>query len=223
MPPARWVSPAPVAPSQAIIPGTIAMLTGSPARPGLSAERAEPRLRGFPPILGERPKVLILGSFPSVASLERAEYYAHPRNAFWPIMASVLRIPAQAAYPLRARALTDAGIALWDVLAACVRPGSSDGAIVRASEVANDLAGLVRDQPSIRMVLLNGGKAWTHWRRQGVAAALPSRRLPATSPALTVPFHAKLQVWRDALLAAGIVPSGSVELPNEPEPQGPSP
>ena len=174
--------------------------------------------RGFPPILGERPRVLILGSFPSPASLQRAEYYAHPRNAFWPIMARVLEFPADAAYPARTRALALAGIALWDVLAACARPGSSDGAILRASEVENDLAGLVRDQPTIRRVLLNGGKAWTHWRRQRLAEAIPARRLPATSPALTIPFHAKLQVWREALVEAGVVPSGSGGLRNEPEP-----
>lgn len=176
----------------------------------MSTPHAGPAPRhGFPPILGERPRVLILGSFPSPASLERAEYYAHKRNAFWPIMAEVLGFPTDATYPVRTRALMQAGIAVWDVLAACARQGSSDGAIRRASEVENDLGGLIRAQPTIRRVLLNGGKAWTHWRRLRLAEAIPAWRLPATSPALTMPLHAKLQVWRDALVEAGVVPSGS--------------
>lgn len=180
-------------------------------------------LRGFPPILGERPRVLILGSFPSPASLQRAEYYAHPRNAFWPIMAAVLGFAADAAYPVRTRALVQAGIAVWDVLAACAREGSSDGGILRSSEVENDLRGLVREQPTIRCVLLNGGKAWTHWRRLRPAAAIPARRLPATSPALTMPFEAKLRIWRDALIEAGVVPQRSCGVRNEPEPERSSP
>lgn len=186
------------------------------ARSVIATGRAAP-LHGFPPILGARPRVLILGSFPSPASLERAEYYAHPRNAFWPIMARVLGFPADAAYPDRARALTQAGIALWDVLAACARAGSSDGAILRASEVENDLAGLLRDQPTIRWVLLNGGKAWMHWRRLRSAETIPARRLPATSPALTLPFDAKLQAWRAALVEAGVVPATAGGFPDEPE------
>ena len=41
---------------------------------------------GLPPVIGDRPVVLILGSSPSVISLEKKEYYSNPRNQYWQIM-----------------------------------------------------------------------------------------------------------------------------------------
>jgi len=97
--------------------------------------------RGFPPLLGESPHTLVLGSFPSVASLAAQQYYAHPRNAFWPIMGMLLGFDATLPYPERTRALTACGIALWDVIASCHRPGSRDDAIVGPSVEPNDIVG----------------------------------------------------------------------------------
>jgi len=44
-----------------------------------------PLLQGFPPVVDDDARVLILGSFPSALSLAAHQYYANPRNAFWPI------------------------------------------------------------------------------------------------------------------------------------------
>ena len=85
--------------------------------------------RCFPPIASPDARILILGSMPGRASLAAGQYYAHPRNAFWPIMGSLLDFDASRDYPARVDALKVAGIAVWDILDSCHRPGSLDSAI----------------------------------------------------------------------------------------------
>jgi len=156
--------------------------------------------------VGARLRVLILGSFPGVRSLKDGQYYAHPQNRFWPSVAPVCGIAADAPYPARIRALHARGIGLWDVLAACARPGSMDQAIVRGSEVPNDLGALVGAHGELRAILLNGGSAAGLFHLHQVPRSLWSdmgieiRVLPSTSPA-----HARMrpaevaQAWRDAI------------------------
>ena len=114
-------------------------------------------LEGFPPIGSERPRILILGSFPSAASLERFEYYGHERNQFWPILGAILGFSSDAPYAERVAALAAAGIALWDVIGACEREGSLDQAI-RAEE-PNPIGEFLAARPSVSKLGLNGGKA----------------------------------------------------------------
>ncbi len=164
------------------------------------------RVHGFPPLVGPAPRVLVLGSMPGRRSLDEARYYAHPRNAFWPIMAALLGFSPDLAYESRCRALTARGLALWDVLASCERAGSLDSDIVEASIVANDIAGLLASEPGIRAIVFNGGKAEQCFRRHVVptlaeaAVALPRLRLPSTSPAHAgLDLPAKRAAWHDAL------------------------
>ena len=156
-------------------------------------------VRGFPPEVGRQPRILILGSMPGTRSIEAGEYYAHPRNAFWRIMESLGFVRSGTAYKERIRELLHHGIALWDVLAQCERPGSLDSAIRPSSEIANDILGLLRDHPSIRRILLNGGKAeqaFSRHIRPALDDTLLQRllviRVPSTSPAHAVPFTEKL-------------------------------
>ena len=143
---------------------------------------------------------------PGVASLQAQQYYAHPRNLFWPFMADILGFDPALPYSRRLAALRAHGIALWDVLAACERPGSLDGHIVRSSEVVNDFATFRARHPALARVCLNGGKAAETFRRH-VQRASPTlfdgieiRALPSTSPANAgQPRDAKLAQWRDAL------------------------
>jgi TDG/mug DNA glycosylase family protein len=159
--------------------------------------------QAFPPILGETPRLLILGSMPGEASLRLGQYYGHGRNAFWPILCELLGVPAEADYSTRTRALIERGIALWDVIAACERDGSLDTAIRPASIQVNDFATLLEAQPSIGRIAFNGGKAEREYRRR-VLPSLPDRqrqlplaRLPSTSPAHAgMRFEAKLAAWR---------------------------
>jgi TDG/mug DNA glycosylase family protein len=167
---------------------------------------ADDRRESFPPLVGDDSRILILGSMPGVASLAAHAYYAHPRNAFWPIVATITGVPAAAPYDERTAGLLAAGLALWDVAASCMRRGSLDAAIVDASVVAHDVAGLLRQHPGLRRVCLNGGKAATLFSRHVARAvsdlALDVRVLPSTSPAHAgMALRDKMSAWQAALRA----------------------
>ena len=168
------------------------------------------RVRSFAPLIAPGARVLILGSMPGVASLEAHRYYAHPRNLFWPLLAEIVGFDANADYARRCSALLNAGIAVWDVLGECRRSGSLDSAIDRARERPNDLAALLRSHPSIRRVLLNGGKAAASLRRHHPHINIETITLPSTSPAnASIDRARKLAAWRDAMLMANTpIPPG---------------
>lgn len=151
------------------------------AAPGPGDDRA----RAFAPVAGPGTRLLILGSLPGAASLRAGEYYAHPRNAFWPLIGAVIgRDLAGRPYADRLAALGAAGVGLWDVIAAAERRGSGD-AEIRSPEAA-DLAGLVATLPRLAAIGFNGATAARHGRRQlrgETAAGLALIDLPSTSPA----------------------------------------
>jgi hypoxanthine-DNA glycosylase len=164
------------------------------------------RVRSFAPIETTRAHILILGSMPGTASLAAGQYYAHPQNLFWRILAEVTGAPASSTYASRTRALKLRGIALWDVLAACGREGSLDSAIDDATIRANDLISFYRAHPRIAHVFFNGAKAESCYRKHvmpllaDAPAALGYRRLPSTSPAnASMSRVHKEGVWRQAL------------------------
>ncbi|AUN96323.1 DNA-deoxyinosine glycosylase [Pseudazoarcus pumilus] len=161
------------------------------------------RLQAFPPLVAPGAHTLILGSMPGSASLAAHAYYAHPRNAFWPIVGELLGFTADAPYAERVRALTAAGYALWDVLGACRREGSLDSAIDPASLEVNDFATFLTQHPGIERIFFNGGFAERSFRRH--ALPLPGRtpaltRLPSTSPAnASLTLDDKRAAWRAIL------------------------
>ena len=159
------------------------------------------RKRAFDPVVDANTRLLILGSLPGDASLRAAQYYGHPRNAFWRLIGGVIgRDVASLPYDERLAALKAAGVGLWDVIASAERPGSLDAAI-REPEAA-DLHGLVNGLPALRAVAFNGGKA----AKLGRAILKEPRRgivlidLPSSSPAHARPFAEKAARW--AALAA---------------------
>ncbi|GMV56087.1 MAG: DNA-deoxyinosine glycosylase [Betaproteobacteria bacterium] len=159
------------------------------------------RIQGFPPIADADARVLILGSMPGLASLRAGEYYAHPRNAFWPIMGALIGAAPALPYAVRVALLRTHGIALWDVLASCVRSGSLDAGIEPGSVIANDFASFFRTHTAIRRIYFNGAAAEASFRRHvlpGLASPiLPHHRLPSTSPAhAAMSFERKLAAWR---------------------------
>lgn len=162
------------------------------------------RIHSFPPQCGDRPKVLVLGSIPGVASLQAVQYYAHPRNTFWPIMAGFFGFDAAAPYGERLAALKHHRVALWDVLQSCVRPGSLDSAIDRDSIAPNAIDRWLTEQPQVEMILLNGGRAATefkrHFRHLSNDDSLPTLTMPSTSPAYAaMPGSEKQRHWHSAL------------------------
>ncbi|PIE21874.1 MAG: DNA-deoxyinosine glycosylase [Planctomycetota bacterium] len=158
-------------------------------------------LRGFPPIVGERPRLLVLGSMPSAESLRRQQYYGHPRNAFWPIMGQLFGAGPELKYEERAARLAEAGVAVWDVIAGCVRESSADADI--RSEEPNDFLSFFAAYDSIAWLFFNGAKSEQVFRRRVLpllqVGAAPQHflRLPSTSPAhASLSFAAKLEAWR---------------------------
>lgn len=171
------------------------------------------RVHSFGPAAAPGAEILILGSMPGRASLEAGQYYAHPRNLFWRIMTEVCGGGAALPYQARLRMLKAKGIALWDVLGSCVRPGSADSDIEQASMKANDLVSFFRRHPGVKLVLFNGAKAEECYRRSvlpflpAACAGLKYLRLPSTSPAhAALPYPEKLAAWKAAVLQG--LPSG---------------
>lgn len=161
---------------------------------------------GFPPVVGEGPRVLILGSLPGRRSLAERRYYAQPRNAFWRIMGDVFGAGPELAYDARLERLTANRIALWDVLAAGRRPGSLDARIERSSAVFNDFGRFFESHTSLRAICFNGRTAENLYRRNVLpgldapAAGIPLHSLPSTSPAhAAMPYTEKLARWRRVL------------------------
>jgi len=153
--------------------------------------------RGFPPIADGNARILILGTLPGQASLAAGRYYAHPRNAFWPIIGHVLGVAADAPYEIRVTTLHKAGIAVWDVCAAAVRPGSLDSAIAADTIKANDFTSFFARHRRIARIGFNGATAARLYRRHALPAdGLEFVTLPSTSPAhAAMDLPAKRRRW----------------------------
>jgi hypoxanthine-DNA glycosylase len=157
------------------------------------------RLQGLPPIVGRTTRLMVFGSFPGVASLGAQQYYAHPQNQLWPILAALLAplltddLLAMT-YAKRIATVKALGIGFWDAYAACERTGSLDSAIRKPQP--NDYASLKRRAPHLRCICLNGGtaaKAAPALRALGYEAVC----LPSTSPAhASRSFVQKLAAWK---------------------------
>lgn len=168
--------------------------------------KARPWAVGFPPVESKRARVLILGSLPGAESIRQGEYYAHPRNAFWPLMGELCGAGRELDYAARLRKLAARGIALWDVLHAAQRPGSLDAAIHPRRLEANDIPGLLARHPELEIIAFNGGAAETLFNRHvrsrcgAGLVRVRCRRLPSTSPACARWSYArKLAAWQRAL------------------------
>ena len=160
-------------------------------------------LEGLPPIAGRNARLLVLGSFPGVASLQAQEYYGHPRNQFWAILSALWGMDLVSLnYRARVAAVKRHGLAIWDVYATCRREGSLDSTIEDAAP--NDLAALTARLPTLAAIAHNGGES-ARAMRTTRALGLPVHRLPSTSPANTSwPFERKLAAWRVVFGQSGV-------------------
>jgi TDG/mug DNA glycosylase family protein len=160
----------------------------------------------FPAIEDEDACVLILGSMPSIKSLEQQQYYAHPRNVFWLIMSSLFNMDKDLAYPRRGEYLRANKIAVWDVIKSCQRQGSLDQDIDPASMIANDFNLFLQQHPDIQQICFNGTKAEQVFNRYVLPTLSEQQKkigrckLPSTSPAhAAMKFEQKLALWQQAL------------------------
>jgi hypoxanthine-DNA glycosylase len=162
------------------------------------------RLVGLPMVVARSTRLVVLGSFPGAASLQAQQYYAHPRNHFWPILSALwgVDLPGMP-YRQRLAEVCRRGLGFWDVYASCRREGSLDSAIEAAEP--NDLSALLRRAPGLRAIAHNGGESA---RSMAVTAALgvPVHRLPSTSPAnASWSFERKRAAWQEVFESAGLL------------------
>jgi hypoxanthine-DNA glycosylase len=156
-------------------------------------------LTGLPPLVSSQTRLLILGSFPGVASLAAQQYYGHPQNHFWPILQAIWPASPYPAgvdsYQIRSDWLLSKKLGVWDVYAACEREGSLDSNIRKP--VVNDFAALQRLCPRLEAIAHNGGESFKHARHTSLLG-LPVYKLPSTSPAnASWSFERKLAAWRE--------------------------
>ena len=151
---------------------------------------------GLPPIVGEAPRVLVLGTIPSVQSALKREYYGNPRNQFWRLVYGIYGDDPSDIYNERTSFLKAKRIAVWDVFKGCNIIGSKDSTI--KDEIYNDIQGFLDAHDSIAHVFLNGGKAQADYQKMGVVKnrrPFPTTKLPSSSPLHTIPFERKLREW----------------------------
>ena len=173
----------------------------------VSIQTQSSRLFGFPPLVSEKTRLLVLGSFPSITSLARQQYYAHPQNQFWRILEAIFlsspRGISSCSYEERSAWLLAQGLGVWDVYASCERAGSLDTAI--RNPLVNDFSALLLRSPQLRLIAHNGGESFRH-AKYTATLGLPVFKLPSTSPAnASWRFERKLAAWRQAVLAAGLI------------------
>jgi len=161
---------------------------------------------GFPPIADNNAVILILGSMPSIKSLQAEQYYAHPRNSFWFIMTKLFACNAELDYEQRKALLKHNRIALWDVLNTCQRIGSLDSSIKNETTLANDFNSFFNEHPLIKAVYFNGSRAQQEYNKQVLTeiderfSTIEYLRLPSTSPAMaSLNREQKLQQWKAIL------------------------
>jgi hypoxanthine-DNA glycosylase len=160
--------------------------------------------QGFAAIAQVDAQLLILGSMPSALSLAKQRYYAHPRNAFWQIMARLCDFDPDLSYPEKICAMQQQKIALWDVIQGCQRQGSLDSHIERDSIIVNDFGEFFAQHSKIQQLFFNGSCAEREYRKRVLPTLatpwrdLPCTRLPSTSPAMaSLTLEQKLAAWKE--------------------------
>lgn len=183
------------------------MAASTTSTPALSPASTLP-LNALLPLLSPQTRLLILGSFPGVASLKAQQYYSHPQNQFWRILEALLpgsrRDVYQSCYEKRSEWLLSHHLGLWDVYASCERTGSLDSNI--RNPVVNDFSALKTFCPLLEAVAHNGAESFKH-AKHAAALGLPAYRLPSSSPAnASWPFERKLAAWRVVFEKHGLIP-----------------
>ena len=177
------------------------------ARTAARSSEQEPDLTpGLAPMIGAETRVLVLGSLPSQASIDAQQYYGNVRNAFWTVMGRLADAGPELPYTQRLQRLQRAGIGLWDVLAAAVRPGSLDSRIDLKTARINDFGALLNDRPTVRCIGFNGKTAGRLFRADPEAMRAAGEHrvslvdLPSTSPAhASMTVDAKCRRWSELI------------------------
>lgn len=162
-----------------------------------------PQLTGLAPICNANTRLLILGSFPGVRSLQLQQYYAHPQNQFWRILGMLWKVDLPALpYAARCDIALQRGLGIWDIYAHCERQGSLDSAI--CNPTVNDLAALLTQCPHLLAIAHNGTESWKH-HKHTATLGVDIHKLPSTSPAnASWSLERKYAAWRDVFSKYGL-------------------
>ena len=167
-------------------------------------------LTGLPPLISSQTRLLILGSFPGVASLQAQQYYGHPQNQFWRVVSAILSNiygsssidVCASSYQIRSDWLLSEKLGVWDVYASCRREGSLDSNIRQA--VLNDFSTLRTLCPNLQAIAHNGAESFKH-AKHTQNLGLPVFKLPSTSPAnASWSFERKVAAWHDVFKKCGL-------------------
>ena len=152
-------------------------------------------IQSFRPHVDSQTEILILGTMPGIASLEKQEYYAHKRNHFWKILYTILNaMPISEIFEEKIQLLQVNKIGLWDVLENCERQGSLDIHIKNQKE--NDFESLFGLFPNIKTIVFNGKESHKYFfKKFGQIKGITYHVMPSTSPANTMVFENKLKLW----------------------------
>jgi len=152
-------------------------------------------IQSFPHFVNSHTEILILGTMPGIASLTKQEYYAHKRNHFWKIMYTLLdHLPVSEIFEEKIALLQANKIGLWDVLENCERKGSLDIHIKNQKE--NDFDTLFKEFPAITKIVFNGKESHKYFLKKfGQIEGITYYVMPSTSPANTMSFENKLEIW----------------------------
>lgn len=156
----------------------------------------------FEPWVDSQTKILVVGTMPSVASLDAGMYYAHPQNRFWNYMQNILNAGQCGRTATERRTLLLKNkIGLWDALALCEREGSLDSEIKNA--VPNDFSKLKQ----VKYFLFNGQSAFKYFKKYNSTLLKPNGDnyvvLPSTSPAnASIKESVKFEKWKTAIQKA---------------------
>lgn len=153
------------------------------------------KIQSFPSLSNPEAKVLLLGTMPGEKSLELNQYYGHPQNLFWKLVAAIFNEPLPTDYDQKKEMLLRNDLAVWDVLQACERKGSLDSAIMK--EIPNDFTNFFETHPNLKLIAFNGQKAAAFFKKHvGLSNAYTFVILPSTSPAHAGKnFEQKLKEW----------------------------
>ncbi len=152
----------------------------------------------FGPVITPQARILILGSVPSLKSVEFGFYYMHPQNRFWKVLEKLLGEELYSA-PISTRAaiLDRRGVALYDSVEECDITGSSDSAI--SSVIPADLPALLKGT-KIARIFCNGNASYLYAVKYHPELSEKMIKLPSTSPAnAAYSFDRLCDEWREIL------------------------
>jgi hypoxanthine-DNA glycosylase len=152
-------------------------------------------INSFPYIVNAKTEILILGTMPGIASLEKQEYYGNPRNHFWKIIYTHFNnLPISEIFEEKIKLLQSNKVGLWDVLENCERKGSLDIHIKNQKE--NDFESLFKEFKAIHKIIFNGKESHRYFfKKFGQIEGISYYVMPSTSPANTMSFENKLKTW----------------------------